>query len=132
MVGFEMYFSNWKKPAKNCFGYLDRKAADCIIQFIRYSGKGKSIGMENKPVAFKDWGKEVDHNGSAQANFCGVEPVLYGTARVDTGPNAFVKSFRTVRYKDYILVNKLKIKHDVTGTQDRMQTVTNESNCVKI
>ena len=36
------------------------------------------------PGAFRDWGKEVDYNGSAQANICAVGPVLYGTVRVDT------------------------------------------------
>ena len=46
--------------------------------------KANVQGWKTGPGAFRDWGKEVDYNGSAQANICAVGPVLYGTVRVDT------------------------------------------------
>lgn len=54
------------------------------------------------------WGKEVDVNRSVQANFCSLGPVLYDTVMLDTGLQAFVKTLKTLHYKDLVLVKKIQ------------------------
>jgi len=97
-----------------------------ILEKAKYRKK-----KQNKTEQLPGFGRygRVEYKVTVWGSFVGNRAVLHDTAILDKWL-AFIKTYRTVQHRASYTVCKLKIRKqlDIEIDQDRIQTVTNESN----
>lgn len=99
------------------------KAASCVIPFMWHSRKGPGIGMENMTSGFRGLGKggRLQWVSASWVRWFATPSVRCRESVCQNPESCTLQRFSFSE-------NMLKIKQDVTGSEDGMQTVTNDCN----